>query len=269
MTRFLHSLTERLLEPRLDVTRLTVRVPDLAPALDGFSIAQISDLHYGEGAWRPFHLDDVAQILRAEQPDVVINSGDFILGEPDLSVLLRGVSSLVLPPPEPEYGPRNIAVLGNHDYFPGLESACILKDGLRSIGITIIDNEGVCVSRGGAGVSIVGLSAGEGHDHFARGVEVLLAAGRPRIAVVHAPDRADLLPPGSADLILSGHTHGGQIVLPGLRKRTVHYFADSNYVQGLYRINGMPLYVNRGLGYSGWPIRFRAAPEVAFFHLVP
>lgn len=243
-------------------------IPDLPPALNGFRIGQISDLHLGQGTWRPIHVQDAVDVLRAEDPDVVVNTGDYMQGDPSLEFLLPAAARFVLPNWPAHSGPRNIAILGNHDYFPGVDVAAKLADGLRTLDVTMLLNEGTCVSRDGAGISFVGLSAEEGYAEFDRGLQVLAAAARPRVALIHNPDLAELLPPGSADLVLCGHTHGGQIVMPGLRRWTVRHFCGSHFTEGLYEMNGMPVYINRGLGCSGLPFRFRAAPEVTFIRLV-
>jgi predicted MPP superfamily phosphohydrolase len=75
------------------------------------------------------------------------------------------------------------------------------------------------------------------------------------------------LPAEVADLILSGHTHGGQVALPGLAGPTVRLLTGSRYVDGMYDVNGSPVYINRGLGCVGLPVRFRANPEVTLITL--
>lgn len=262
-----HDLTEHLLEPRLDVTRLELRVQNLPLELDGFRIAQISDLHLGEGTWRPIHVQDAVDLLRAEDPDVVVNTGDYMQGEPALERLLLTAERFVLPDKPSVTGPRNIAILGNHDYFPGVDVAAHLAEGLRAIGVAVLENDGVCVSRNAAGISFVGLTGEEGGAEFEAGLEALATASPPRVALVHKPDMARLIPPDGANLILCGHTHGGQIVIPGLRRWTVRHFCGSHFVEGLYEVNGIPTYVNRGLGCTGLPFRLRAAPEVTFIRL--
>lgn len=263
-----HEITEHLLEPRLDVTRIDLRLKNLPPELDGFRIAQISDLHLGEGTWRPIHVQDAVDLLRTEDPDVVVNTGDYMQGDPALERLLHMAECFVLPDKPSLSGPRNIAILGNHDYFPGVDVAARLADGLRAIGVALLENHGVCVTRDGAGISFMGLTGEGGYSEFERGLEALAAVTPPRVALIHKPDMARLVPPGRADLILCGHTHGGQIVIPGLRRWTVRHFCGSHLTEGLYEINGIPMYVNRGLGCTGLPFRFRAAPEVTLIRLV-
>ena len=72
----------------------------------------------------------------------------------------------------------------------------------------------------------------------------------------------------AVDLVLAGHSHGGQIAIPGLTRRIVHLFNGSRYVDGFYMVNGNRVYVNRGLGATGLPVRFRAAPELTILQLV-
>lgn len=263
-----HQLTEGLLEPRLDVTRIELPVPDLPGALHGFRIAQVSDLHLGVGRWRPIHVQDAIDVLRAEDPDVVVNTGDYLQGDPSLKHLLPLAACFVLPSRPGQSGRRNIAILGNHDYFPGVDVASRLADGLRTLDVTVLQNNTVCITHCGEGISFVGLSGEEGYAEFDRGLRALAASDHPRVALIHNPDMAELLPVGSAELVLCGHTHGGQIVLPGLRRWTVRRFCGSHFTHGLYEINGMPVYVNRGLGCSGLPFRFRAAPELTLITLV-
>ena len=250
----------------LEVCRLDVPVADLPAELDGFCIAQISDLHVGEGAWGPPHRQEVVDALYAADPDVVINTGDFLQWEPDIERVGCLASRLVLPCMERVHTDRNIAILGNHDYYPGQETAQKLRLELESIGLRVLENDGVCIPRGGAAVSFIGLTAdAPGWD---QGIERLLAATHPRIALVHAPDSAEYLPRGAADLVLAGHTHGGQFTLPGLESWVAWKFARTRYVAGMYSINEMPVYVNRGLGMTGLPLRFRARPELTLLRLV-
>ncbi len=251
---------------RLEVCRIDVPVPDLPADLDGFCIAQVSDLHVGEGAWGPRHSQEAVDSMRAADPDVVINTGDFMQWEPDIETVGREVSGFVLPYTKQFQTNRNIAILGNHDYYPGQETAQKLRLELESVGVRVLENDDVCIPRGRAAVSFIGLTAdAPGWD---QGIERLLAATHPRVALVHKPDSAEYLPRGAADLVLAGHTHGGQFTLPGLESWVAWKFARTRYVAGMYTINEMPVYTNRGLGTTGLPLRFRARPELTLLRLV-
>lgn len=254
-----------MLKPDLELRRLAVRIRDLPPALDGFRIAQISDLHVGLGDWMPFHADRVVDAIQSERPDVIVDTGDFMVGEPPIGKVASTAARFLPSWPSQVRGPTNLVILGNHDYYAGPEIVLALETALESLDIRVLRNQGACVEKGDAGLSIFGLTPqASGADEVAN---MLAMAPRPRIVLVHDPDDAEMLPPGSVDLVLSGHTHGGQIALPGLREWAVRHFNGSRYVQGMYHINGNRVYVNRGLGCTGLPVRFRAAPELTIIQL--
>jgi predicted MPP superfamily phosphohydrolase len=104
------------------------------------------------------------------------------------------------------------------------------------------------------------------HDDYFVAASVV-PTGESRIVLGHAPAIAEKIDPEGVEMILSGHLHGGQIILPiygPLARNTVCYVSRS-YTAGLYQVNGMPLYSNRGLGTSLLPFRFLARPEIAVF----
>ena len=246
--------------PGLDVNRVTVRVPDLPPALQGYIIAQVSDIHVGDGEWGPQHLDQAAEAIRRANPDIVVNTGDFLEREPPLGRVRAVARRLTLPGQN-----RNFAVLGNPESVAGEEMVARLKGEVVGAGIRVLENELACLHRGEAELTLAGLSSeAPGWD---TAVRRLGESGRPRVVLVHVPDCAERLPAKIADVILAGHTHGGQITLPGLEKYTVRAMCGSEFIKGMYDVNGSPLYVNRGLGCVGLPMRFRANPEVAILTL--
>jgi predicted MPP superfamily phosphohydrolase len=257
------SLTERVLARDVLVTRLDLPVAGLPEELVGFRTVHLSDIHVGAGAWMPIHAAEAARLVHAERPDVVVNTGDFVRGQPPLRKVGEVVQAFVVP--EASGRVRNLAVLGNHDNNLGEDLAGDLARELESRGIRVLTDQAACVEREGAGVSFIGLS--NDAVGFDRGVAALLAADRPRVALVHDPELAERMPPASADLVLAGHTHGGQIALPFLTPWIVRHGSGSHYVGGLYRVNGMPLCINRGLGCVGLPLRFRAPPEVTVIRL--
>jgi predicted MPP superfamily phosphohydrolase len=252
-------------QPRLEVKRVEVSVTNLPPALNGFCIAQASDLHVGEGAWGPSQLSVAAQAIRQAHPDVIVITGDFVCGHPPLGRVVAAIEDLLSAGDAAKQVP-GLAVFGNHDHYAGEEMVEGLAERLGELGVRVLANEAVCVERDGGGVSFVGLSAYV--PGFEAGLEALCATGRPRVALVHEPDLVERLPHDAADLALSGHTHGGQILIPGLKGPVVHAFCGSRYLDGMYRVNGTPLYVNRGLGNAGLPLRVRARPEVTLIRLV-
>jgi uncharacterized protein len=257
---------QNILVSRLDVSTLDVRIAHLPPGLEGFTIAQVSDLHVGAAThWVPRWAGEAGEAVRRANVDVVVNTGDFYWKQPPAVKARAYAVKFMLHKRGVDSRAVNLAILGNHDYYAPVQLRNELVHELEESGINVLTNEAVCVPRGSDGISFVGLTDEE--DSFERGIHVLQSCSRPRVALVHKPDLAEKLPRGAADLVLAGHTHGGQFTLPGLEETIVRHGCGSNYVEGLYTINDMPVYVNRGLGCTGLPVRFRARPEVTLIHL--
>jgi predicted MPP superfamily phosphohydrolase len=256
-----------ILVSQLEVSTLEIPIAGLPVALDGFTIAHVSDLHVGSAThWIPRWAPEAADAVRRAKVDVVVNTGDFFWKDPPAAKVRAYASLFIRADLGEDSHTVNFAILGNHDYYVPLETRRSLTDHLHDSGITVLTNEAVCLQRGSAGISLVGLTDEE--DSFERGLAMLQTSARPRIALVHVPDLVEKIPRGAADLVLAGHTHGGQFTLPFLEQHIVRYGCGSNYVDGLNTINDMPVYINRGLGYTGFPVRFRARPEVALVRLV-
>ena len=255
----------RRLAPEVQLTRMPIRMPGLPGALDGFRIVQISDLHVGAFHASPVHPGQADRLVEKARPDLLVITGDFLAGTPPLETVLDVVRRLM---PGERDGAQvpTIAILGNHDYYAGRDVVHALITGLRSIGVTVLTNETTCIAVADETLVVAGLTGEE--PGMEETVRKLAGREAPRLLLIHEPDLAERLPPGCASLILAGHTHGGQIALPGLEPVISRVFCGSRYVAGWYRVQGMPLYVNRGLGMIGIPIRFRAAPEVTCFELV-
>lgn len=256
-----------ILVSQLQISTLEVKVAGLPPTLDGFTIAHVTDLHVGTAThWVPRWAPEAADAIRRAGVDVVVNTGDFVWKEPPAPKARVHATKFIRAKPGTSLHAINLAILGNHDYYLPPEDRQELSDELHNSGIRVLTNEGVCVGRGSDGISFVGITDEE--DSFEQGIFALQSSARPRIALVHVPDLVEKIPHGAADLVLAGHTHGGQITLPYLEKIIVRRGCGSNYVDGLTTINEMPVYINRGLGYTGFPVRFRARPEVALIRLV-
>jgi uncharacterized protein len=256
-----------ILVSQLEVSTLEIPIAGLPAALDGFTIAHVSDLHVGSAThWIPRWAPEAADAIRRAKVDVVVNTGDFFWKDPPAAKARAYASLFIRADRGVDSHTVNFAILGNHDYYVPLETRRSLTDHLHDSGITVLTNEAVCLQRGSAGISLVGLTDEE--DSFERGLAMLQTSARPRIALVHVPDLVEKIPRGAADLVLAGHTHGGQFTLPFLEQHIVRYGCGSNYVDGLNTINDMPVYINRGLGYTGFPVRFRARPEVALIRLI-
>jgi len=256
---------ERLMAP-LHVSRFKIQVPGLAGVFGGFVIAHVSDFHVAGVDWLPIRVSEAAAAVRQAHPAVVVNSGDFLQWTPPLDTVLQVVSPFTPVGWTDEHPPAALGILGNHDYFADQRTVRDLTRGLSGLGMRMIVNQAVCWERGQESLSFVGLT--DHTDDFEDGVRQLLEARRPRIAVIHEPDLIESLPHGAADFVIAGHTHGGQITVPGFARRIARRYGDTNYGDGFYWVNGMFMFVNRGLGTTGIPLRFRARPEVALLTLV-
>lgn len=250
----------------LEITRHTVELARLSPALDGLRIAQLSDFHYEQWTEPYFIREVVAQVNRLA-PDLVLLVGDYVSEGPlppargaqmsyPCAEILSGIQC-----------PQRWCVLGNHDAKVG---PVIVTDALESHGLPVLANNYVPFERNGArlwiaGVKDVGVSDPDLHLAAPRGLQT---AREPVILLAHEPDFADrVVRHGGVDLMLSGHTHGGQVRLPFFGAMYVPPLGRK-YIEGLFHLeNGLQLYVNRGIGTVGVPFRFDCRPELTLITL--
>lgn len=249
----------------LDVVRREIRIENLPVSFDGFQIAQLSDIHLEEFT-EDFFLKIAIETTNSLKPDMVLLTGDFISDGPrpdSFSIEVMGRCGDLLGGLKV---PLRYAVLGNHD---SKVSAPAVLAGLRENGITPLVNQFVRIERGGEHLWLSGLDdIGMGHPDLDLAVPRQLDA--PLLLMCHEPDYFNTIvrhPRGSlADLVLCGHTHGGQIRLPFLPP--VHLPPLGKlYAEGLFRFNGSQLYVNRGLGTVGIPMRLNCPPEITLLTL--
>lgn len=243
----------------LRITRLTVPIPALPAEFAGYRIAHLTDIHLGVGQ-NEARLPLILAAVHRERPDLIAITGDFVTGGRDSlrngSVLLAGLRA-----------PDGVwAVPGNHDYTVGADRVAAM---LRQAGIGLLCNAAHTLHRGSATLALAGV------DDLVHGAPNLQAAldgvpaDRLTILLSHAPDFAAR---AAADprvvLQLSGHTHGGQVRLPGVRPLVLPRGGKA-YPEGLYTIGGLQLYVSAGTG-TGWlAVRFNCRPELAIITLQP
>jgi uncharacterized protein len=242
---------------RLDgfvVEEIDVDLPDLDPAHDGIRVAQLSDIHVG-----PFTPDgqiiSAVRELNAIGPDLVVLTGDYVTTKRDpvdrLTDLFR---ELTIP---------TVAVLGNHDHW---SSADRVKSAMEKASISVLRNQHTTLSLRGARFHVLGVDDGfTRHDDAAATFGGVPRTGS-RLVLTHTPSTADRLPANEGFLCLSGHTHGGGVVVPGITRLALNMIGEP-YHRGLYRVRGNQLYVNRGLGLNGPVPRVGAAPELSVFTL--
>lgn len=242
----------------LDITRLTLPLPGLDPAFHGFTIVQASDWHLG--AWmRPERMREIVGAINALQPDLIALTGDFVSRlEPDTARVLHHLLRAL------RAREGVAATLGNHDHWtaPAAVYGAIIGAGHRCLA-----NAALAVRRGGAALYVAGVDdIWEGQHDLARALDGI-PDGAPTILLAHEPDYADEVAlTGRVSLQLSGHSHGGQVRLPG-RGALILPRLGRRYDQGLYDVGGMALYVNRGVGMVAPYVRFNCPPEITHFTL--
>ena len=240
------------------IDRVEIPIRGLHPALEGFTIVQIADIHL-----HPFtHLDLVekaVQLANGLKPDLAVLAGDYIW---------RDVESIfMLAPALAKLDARHGVywIIGNHDIWEGAE---IVKEGFANSRIPLLLNQGVTIASGKGQFYLAGLDDGwSGHSDLNLALD-----GKPKdapvIMLLHEPDLADEYAlDGRVALQLAGHSHAGQVRIPGHGAIILPYMGRK-YDMGLYKIEDMWLYTNRGLGTISIPYRYNCPPEVTQIVLV-
>jgi predicted MPP superfamily phosphohydrolase len=239
------------------VVEREVRLPGLDARLDGLRVAHLSDLHIGTLTPRSWGMrwSEAANRCAA---DVAVVTGDMVTSGTDYHEDIAEVVGALRAPD------GVFVAMGNHDYFGEGEP---LVSMLRARGVRVLRNEGTAIARAGARLWLAGID-----DTWTRRDDLPSALrgrpeGAPTVLLAHDPDRFDDAADAGVHLVLSGHTHGGQIAVPFLsRLLSLASFAHK-YNVGLYRRGDATLYVHPGLGTTGPPMRLGVAPEVTILVL--
>jgi predicted MPP superfamily phosphohydrolase len=240
----------------IDLNRLEVVLPRLESAFDGFRLAHISDIHFGTFIKRA-RLDQAISLINRLAPDVVAITGDFVSRSPrryaeDLSAGLNQLDAK-----DGVY-----AVLGNHDHWT---DPTVIGEILLDCGIVNLENEVRSITRSGATLNLAGVDCTYVHQDRLDRVLAALPPNGAAILLAHEPDFADIsASTGRFDLQLSGHSHGGQLILPRIGPPILPPLAKK-YPVGRYQLNGMIQYTNRGLGTSHFRLRINCPAEVTLF----
>lgn len=239
--------------PRLE--RRLVTLPHLLPEHDGLRVAQLSDLHVGSRT--PVkHIRAAIEMANRFQPDLVVLTGDYLANQRRGVGLIREQLGGLRAP--------TFAVLGNHDYRVDPRGA---RAALEELGYAVLHNQHSTLQLRGAPFTVIGV--GDLLTGNARPTQALQGApDQSSLVLAHGPKTANLLrQAGRPMLCLSGHTHGGQINIPGVTPALLRTLAGEPYARGFFHVGRVLLYVNRGVGNSAVRIRVNAPPEVALFTL--
>jgi uncharacterized protein len=246
---------------RPGIVEVRIPVPGLPPALHGFSIAQISDVHVGPTIKRGF-VEGVVSRVNQLNADLIAVTGDLVDG----SVQQLSVHTAPLAGLSARHGA--FFVTGNHEYYSG-ERAWTAE--IRRLGIHVLKNEHVVLKHDGASLVLAGVTDYSAHhfDPAQRSDPAAALSGAPadagaRILLAHQPSSATAAAQAGFDVQISGHTHGGQFWPWNL---FVHLFQP--FTGGLHRLKNLWIYVSRGTGYWGPPNRFGVPSEITRIRLVP
>jgi predicted MPP superfamily phosphohydrolase len=240
-----------------ELTETVVRVRDLPERFEGFRIVQVSDVHHG----RLVPIEEVRRVVElanSARADMVALTGDYT----------TSLKRYVEPCAEALAGlraPEGVwAVLGNHDHNT---DGPLTRQALRRRGVEVLTNQNTTLRRGADVLQLAGADDwGWGKADFARAVQGL-DKSKPTLMLSHEPVALDVPETRGVSLILSGHTHGGQVTLPVVGAPAAYVWKHLKYLRGMYEDEGTQLYVSRGTGMIGVPVRIGARPEVAVLRL--
>jgi predicted MPP superfamily phosphohydrolase len=243
------------------LTRRTLVFPDLPAAFEGLRVVHLSDLHAGIHLGEDRMQDIVAQV-NALRPDLIVQTGDMIDISPDyIPRYVRAFRELSAP-----HG--CFTVLGNHDHYTG---PVAVARGVRDAGQVLVRNGCEVIERDGAVLALLGIDdpdnwkADDPQESF---VDLALRRAPPeafKILLTHRPGAWDSGVPRGIPLTLAGHIHGGQFYLPGFGWSPGRLI--TKYVMGHFQRGQSQLYVSRGIGVVGVPIRVFVPPEIELFEL--
>lgn len=247
------------IEPHwIEVTHVELTLPRLASAFAGYRIVHLSDIHIDTSV-TVTRLPDIVTLVNRQDPDLITITGDFATRQPR-----RYADALVRPLGRLRARDGVVAVLGNHDHWSDPDA---VREILHTAGIRELRNSLHTVDHDDHRLHVAGVD-----DYWNRKADLEAVVQRvPALAsailLVHEPDFADVsAATGRFDLQLSGHSHGGQVVLPVLGAPILPRYARK-YPRGLYRVGDMFVYTTRGLGTLPPPVRFNCRPEVTVIDL--
>ena len=241
----------------LSIDRVQLPIPGLPPAFEGFTIAQLTDIHLLP-ITQPEFIREAAAATNALNPDLILLTGDYVwhdVGAMDeLAPIIAGLNAR-----EGVFG-----VLGNHDYWLDVDA---VREGFRQARVPLLVNQHIVLARGEQQLVLAGMDDGwAGQADLAATLDGA-PADAPILLMLHEPDLADEVAlQAPIALQLSGHSHGGQVRIPGKGAFVLPYLGQK-YDMGLYQVGEMWLYTNRGLGEISVPLRINCPPEVTFFTL--
>ncbi len=254
---FAAGASEDLVNGQYEIVNKTITIKNLPEVFNGFTIGMISDIH-SSVFMNKEDMDEYVAAMNNLKPDLIVVAGDFVNSQTEeVYPFAEAFSQLKAP-----YGVYGC--LGNHDYYTGNVDR-VAKE-VDNCGITLLRNDTVPIQKGNSLLNLIGVDdIGHGvdaNDYLDRAI-ASVKNNQPKILLCHKPYYFQNANDRNIDLTLSGHTHGGQIVFGIIDKIPISFATlASKYVAGLYHLGNSQLYVNRGIGYVGIPVRINCPPEL-------
>ena len=239
----------------LKIEEIRIELKRLPKDLDGFKIVHLSDIHHS-----PFtdlqHIRNAVEISNDLEPDMFVLTGDYVSHEPEYIAPMAEVLGAL----DSEYGTH--ACLGNHDHWT---DADLVTNLLRDSGVNVLVNEGLRFTARGSSIWLCGVD-----DHMAGKTDILAALkgsfpDEMKLLLAHNPVVIRQAARQRVDLMLSGHTHGGQIKIREKEKK--HLVRRRRLTSGLHQRRHTQIYITRGIGTVVLPVRYQCPPEVSLIEL--
>jgi uncharacterized protein len=235
-----------------------VELPGLDPRHDGLRVAHLTDVHCGRMT-PEHHVRAAVELANQSRPDLIVMTGDYVNWQRDeVPIAGRQLAGL---------SARHVLVtLGNHDYFAWGDG---VAEAMAGNGYTVLRNQHHTVEVGGAPLHVIGIDDPVTGRHDVDQAFRAVPEGGSRLVLCHCPEQVDDIAGRGAHLMLSGHTHGGQINVRGITDRIFRQTGRRYFNRGFYTVGETLLYVSSGVGFSG--VRVRAGhgtrAEVSVFTL--
>lgn len=242
----------------IDIVPITLTLPRLPKDFHEYTIVQISDIHMDKWMIQD-RLANIVDLVNGLTPDTIAVTGDFVTHDPEAKFDLMVPELSRLKPKD-----ATVAVLGNHDHWTDPKA---VRKIINHSGIINVSNTVHTLTRGATKLHFAGVD-----DYWEKQdrLNKVLRKLRPNdcaVLLAHEPDYADIsAPTRQFDLQISGHSHGGQVIVPLVGPIVLPKFAEK-YPLGLYKISDMFLYTNRGVGMVKPRVRFNCRPEISVFTL--
>ena len=244
----------------IQVEKINIAIENLPESFDGAKIVHLTDFHsknFGEREKK------VLEILEDINPDFIFITGDFIdYRTKDINSCQEFWRKL-----SNQHQGKTFGVLGNHEHWIKSPDISAIKKLLEEGGISILNNENRKIFQGDKYIYLLGVDDPDSEKDDLPKAMIGVEENIPKILLAHSPDIIDSLRGEKVDLILVGHTHGGQIRIPFVKPFWVPTKNRGKYASGLFEIGNTILYTNRGIGMTTLPIRFNCPPEIAVIEL--